>query len=103
VITTSLLRAELLRIAGRFKDSEDRAFRACVAEDAGERDAAEAERQEAAGDFWAAGRDLGELLLLLLRQASDHYPDAVRDYLLDLLKPELQSLARAVARLEARQ
>jgi hypothetical protein len=98
----SLLRADLVRIAERFAEADRRAWEAATTADREGREAAEDERREAAGAFWAAGRELAELLLLLLRHAADHQPDAVRAYLADMLRPELEPLARAIARLEGR-
>ncbi len=102
----SVVRAELARIAERFGDADRRAKAAGVAVAFGagtvaEREAAEAERQDAAGDFWAASSDLADLLLLL-RYALAHQPDALRLYLAEALRPELGPLAEAVAGLEAR-
>ncbi len=82
----SLLRDDLHRIAERFREADARAFRAAVAEAAGERDQADAEKAEAAGDFWAATAEAADLLLLLLRLALKHRPDALRAYLVDALR-----------------
>ena len=96
------MRADLNGIAERFAAANDRAHRAAVTEDAAGLAAAEDERFEVAGEFWAAGQELGDLLMLLLRHALDHRPDALRMYLTEALKPELQPLAAAVAKLEGR-
>ncbi len=103
----SIVRAELARIAQRFEAADRRAKAAGVAVAFGagtvaDREAAEAERRDAAGESWAAESDLADLLLLLLRHARRHQPDALRDLLADVLRPELAPLAEAVARLEAR-
>src|SRR5262249_39523235 len=95
----SLLRAELAQITARFEAADRSAKRAAVLED---REAAESERREAAGDFWAAEVDLAELLLMLLRLAFRHQPHALCRYLSNALAPELEPLAGALAKLEAR-
>jgi hypothetical protein len=93
----SLVRADLGAIAERFDAADRRARRAASIP---EREAAEAERREVAGDFWAAGEDLADLLLLLLRYARRHRPDALAAALAEALRPELAPLTEAVARLE---
>jgi hypothetical protein len=93
----------LARIAERFDAADRRAKRAAVLGDATDREAAEAERREIAGDFWAAGEDLADLLLLLLQYAIEHHPDALRLYLTEALRPELEPIVEALAQLEARQ
>ncbi len=90
----SLLREDLRAIVQRFAEADRRAHEAAVSEKAGEREQAEAERREAEGDFWAAGRDVAELFLFLLRFASEYHPDALRVYLVGVLRPELEALAR---------
>jgi hypothetical protein len=97
---TSLIRAELARIGGRFDAADRRAKQASTIED---REVAEEERREAAGDFWAAEADLADFLLLLLRVALRHQPDALTRYLVQALRPELESLADVLARMEVRQ
>jgi hypothetical protein len=99
----SLLRADLLRVAERFQEASDTAWRAAVAVDAGARDAAEEERWAAAGAFHAAREELADLGLLLLRHALELRADAVRLYLSEALRPELQALAAAIVELEGRQ
>jgi hypothetical protein len=96
----SILRAELAKIAERFEAADGRARQAAVIED---REAAEWERREAAGDFWAAGHDLADLLLLLFRYASTHQPDALRAYIVALLRPKLDPIVETIATREARQ
>jgi hypothetical protein len=94
----SLVQAELTRIAERFAAASSAAWRATVAEDTGQRDAAEGERQEAAGEFFAAGLALADLLLLLLRQAAEHRAPALCLHLLKLLAGDPDAL-RALGRL----
>jgi hypothetical protein len=94
-----LLRAELARIAERFEQAERRAKSASTIED---REAAESERREAEGDFWAVTADLADLLLLLFRHAITHQPDALRAYIVALLRPELDPMAEAIANLEGK-
>jgi hypothetical protein len=101
--SASLLRDDLLRIAERFQAASDTAWRAAVAGDADAREAAESKRREAAGEYHAAREALADLGLLLLRHALELRPDAVRLYLLEALKPELQAFARAIVELEGRQ
>jgi hypothetical protein len=95
----SLVRADLARIADRFEQADRRARRA---QTIAAYEQAEAERRDAEGEFWAAGSDLADLLLLLLRYALHHEPDALRLYLAEVLRPELEPLAETLARLEAR-
>ena len=89
-IPVPAVRADLARIADRF-ESADRKVRG--ARTATDREQAEAERREADAEFFAAGRELADLLLLLFRYAMYHQPDALRLYLVELLRPELESLA----------
>jgi hypothetical protein len=93
----SAVRADLERIAERYAAADRRACRAQSIEDY---DAAEAERREIAGEFWAAGSELADLLLLLLRHALQHQPDALRLYLAEALRPELGPITAALANLE---
>ncbi len=97
--TSAGLRVDLLRVAERFETADRRARTAAMLTD---REAAEAERREAAGEFHAGGSDLADLLLLLLRMAARHEPDALRTALVELLRPELAPLVSALARLEGR-
>ena len=96
---TDGVRAELGHIADRFEQADARARKAQTIEDY---EAAEAERREANGDFWAAESDLAELGLMLLRLALKHNPEAVRLYLAEALRPELETLAAAIAKMEGR-
>ncbi len=103
----SAVRAELARIAGRFEDADRRARAARAAAACGGQvpqsaAAAEAERDGAAAEFWAAGEDLAQLLLLLLRYAAKHQPQALTAALAEALKPELDGLADAIVKVEAR-
>lgn len=95
--TSSLLCAELGRIADRF-DAAERLARHSRSQI--EREAAEAARLDALGEHWAASMDLADLLLLLVRKAMQHRPDALRTYLVDLLRPELEPISEALIRLE---
>src|SRR5258707_403575 len=95
----SLLRAELTQIAERFAAADCRVKRPTTIEDC---EAPETERREGAGDFWAASADLADLLLLLFRYATAHQPDALRAHIVALLRPELDPIAEAVAKLESR-
>jgi hypothetical protein len=93
----SLVRADLGRITDRFEQAGRRAQRAQTIADY---DDADAERCEIAGEFWAAEEDLAQLVLMLLRIALRHQPEALRMYLADALAPELDGLADAIVRLE---
>src|SRR5262249_35803481 len=106
----SPLRRELAAITHRYEAADQRAKRAQTVED---RDLAEEEKREAAGDFWAAERDLAELQLLLLRLAFRLQPAALGQSLyraLDLhflnladqFTREQREQAEAVASLEVR-
>jgi hypothetical protein len=95
----SLVRGEIAAITERFEAADRRAKRAATLAD---REQAEAERREANGDFWAAGEDLADLLLLLVRYAITHRPEALRAYLADVLRPELEPILDAVVKLEAK-
>jgi hypothetical protein len=95
----SLLRQELAEIADRFEAADRRAKRASTIP---AREEAEAERRAALGEHWQAESELAELCLLLLRLALRHQPDALRLYLADALRPELEPLVQAVARMEGR-
>jgi hypothetical protein len=94
----SLVRAELAQIAARFEAADHRAKRAAALED---REAAEWERLEAAGDFWACESDLAHLFLLLIRTCLRHEPAALALYLAEALRSELEPLATALAKLES--
>jgi hypothetical protein len=89
----------LARIAARFEEADRRTRHAQTLAD---REDAEAERREANGAFRAAGKDLGELFLLLFRHALAHRPEALQMYLADALRPELAPVLEALAKLEVR-
>jgi hypothetical protein len=93
------LRSELAAIAARFEAANQRAWQATTIED---RNAAEAERLEAEGDFWVGEADIADLLLLLFRITLRHQPDALRHYVAAALRPHLDEITMAIARLEAR-
>lgn len=93
----SLVQSELSRIADRF-DAANRLLR--QAKSTEDREFAEAMRRDAAGQFWAFGQELADLLLLLIRMALSHRRDALGSYLADALRPELAPIVAAVARLE---
>jgi hypothetical protein len=90
--------AELSRLTELFEAADTRAKRAANITD---REQYEAERSEVMEDFHACNRDLADLFLLLLRKAVDHDREAVRVYLVSLLRPELSELADNIARMEA--
>jgi hypothetical protein len=89
-IPVPAVRSDLASIADRF-DAADRKARG--ARTAADRERAEADRRAADAEFYAAGRQLADLLLLLFRYAIHHHPDALRLYLVELLRPELEQLA----------
>jgi hypothetical protein len=97
---TSLLRADLQRLAEKFHAAGDAAHRAAVALDLGARNDAEDLRLDLQGEYHAATNELADLLLMLLRHALDHRPEALTLYLAEALRPELEPLAEAVAGLE---
>jgi hypothetical protein len=93
------LHEELSRIAERFEAVDQRAKRATTIQD---REAAERERLEAAGDYAAAEMAMADLLLMLVRLALRHQPDALAQYLARALRCELEPIADAIIRLESR-
>ena len=95
----SAVAAELNRIIDRFQEAEGRAKAAATIAD---REAAADERDEAAGQFWSAEQALADVLLLMLRTAMRHRPEELKAYLVDLLRPELEPIIDALARMEAR-
>jgi hypothetical protein len=95
----SLIRAELEQIANQYEAADRRAKRAATIP---VREAAEDERREAEGDFWAAGEQLADLFLLMIRHCKQYRPDILQLYLAELLRPELEPLAQAIIRMEAR-
>jgi hypothetical protein len=94
----SILRAELVRFCERAVAAERRAQRATTIAD---REAAEWERLEAAGDFWKLETELADLFLMLFRFALRHQREALTAYLANALRPELEPLADLLAKLEA--
>jgi hypothetical protein len=93
----SAVRLEIADIADRFAAADLRMKTAATFAD---REQAEAERREANGDFWAAEEDLADLLLLLLRYTLVHRPDALRFYLTEALRPELEAIIEIIAKQE---
>jgi hypothetical protein len=91
--------AELTALAERAEAAARQARAALAIPD---RAAAEFARDEAAGEFWAFRRGLGDLFVLLLRYGLEYHPDALAAYLSDALASELGPLAEAVVRLEGR-
>jgi hypothetical protein len=71
---------------------------------------AAAELESLATEFFCLSYELGETLFFLLRHAIDKQPGELRGLLMDflgphilkLIRPELESLAQAVAKLERR-
>jgi hypothetical protein len=94
-----LIRAEIDAIVDRFDAADQAAKRAATLED---REAAEAAREDVEADLYALGEDLADLLLLLIRYASTHRREALEMYLAELLRPQLDAMARSIATLEAR-
>lgn len=103
----SLVRRELGRIRGRWEAADKKAYAASVAIAFGasagaEREAAEAERDDAAGELFGLESDLADLLLLLLRLARRHRPEALADSLSEAMGEELDTFAREIAHARAR-
>ncbi len=100
----SAVRDELAAICDRFAAGEKRLHQAQTmpAIDRAQIAAAHAECDEAKGDFWAAGQQLADLLLLLWRYAIRHQPDALRDLVKQIIGPLVTPIAQAVAKLERR-
>ena len=95
----SLIRAELARLGEQFESADRRAKRATTIAD---RELAEADRQDAQGEFFAAGQELADLLLLLLRYGLRHRREALCSYLVEAMRDELEPIAETIARLENR-
>jgi hypothetical protein len=93
------IRSQLNAIAERYAIADRRAKQALTMQD---RAAAEWERLEAAGDYTAAEMDLAGFLLLLFRTALRHQPDALRQYLVRAIRPELDAITETIAYLEGR-
>ena len=93
------LRGEIAALTARFEAADQRMKRAATIE---VREAAEAERREAAGDCWANEADLADLLLLLLRICLRHQPAALEQYLVTALRSHLDEITLTIAQLESR-
>jgi hypothetical protein len=65
-----------------------------------DRELAEAQRRQARGEIWRAGTDLAELFLLLFRSCRRYQSGALATALVEVLRPELEPLFDAAARLE---
>jgi hypothetical protein len=102
----SLVRQEIQRIAERFEQAERRVkeVRRIAATKPDEETCKDAlaELDDALGEFRASGEELADLLLLGFRYARDYRPDALRQIMVDALRPELEAITDALARLEAR-
>jgi hypothetical protein len=92
-------RSEIEAFVARYQAAKERAARAATLAD---REAAEAERREAEGDFWLLETNLADLFLLLFRLAVQHEPAAVADSVKKVLRPELNALADGIVKLEGR-
>jgi hypothetical protein len=82
----SVVRAEFERITALYEEA-DRLRR--EADTLAGREEGEQRRWQADAQFWAAGAELGGLLLLMLRFAVAHHGDALAHHLTDLLAPGL--------------
>ncbi len=100
--TRSLVRAEIARITGRFECADARMKRAQAMSDPDEVQAADAEKREAAADFWGAADGLADLFLLMLRYAAEHRPEQLCQALARGMRGELLPITEAVARMEKR-
>jgi hypothetical protein len=107
------LRKVLRELTLRWEAADKKAWHAMVAlQDPEKRKEAECERYEVELEFWKLSLELGDLLILLVRCCMDD--DDLRRHLtsrlLELLapeiremfRPELESLAQAISRLERR-
>jgi hypothetical protein len=95
-----LVCAELRRILERFDAADKCAWQARVMGQAGECDTAEAERRDAAGDYWAACMALADLGLLLMRHMLDYRREELHQYMNDVLAPDFAELADAIVATE---
>jgi hypothetical protein len=91
------LRAHLAGLLARFEAADQRLQESIVT---GERTEAEAAALEATGEYWEASREIADLLLLLLRHAMRHHRDVLHEFIVNLLRPQLNELADALYRLE---
>jgi hypothetical protein len=82
------------RIADHFEQADRNACRAQTIEEFADW---EEERREYAGRLWAAEEELAQLTLLQLRIAFQHQPDALRQWLIAALRPEIEPIADATA------
>jgi hypothetical protein len=85
------LRADILRLAELFEDADRRLKRAQTLTDHVE---ATTEWLAAQEQLYVAGSWLADFLLLLLRYARRYQPDALRMYLRESLREELEAMAR---------
>jgi hypothetical protein len=91
------LRAHLAGLLARFEAADQRAR---AEHDPDARGDAEAAALEATGEHWEASREIADLLLLLLRHAMRHHRDVLHEFIVNLLRPQLNELADALYRLE---
>lgn len=95
---------ELARIQDRFEQADRRLMRAGTYFDDADKEQAEVDRREAAGDHHAAAMQLADLCLRLIRYAVEYRPEALALHLTPIVRkivePELRALAEAVARQE---
>lgn len=98
----SIVRAEIARITERFEAADARLKGAQAMSNPEEARAAEAEKREAAADFWAAADGLADLFLLMLRYAAEHRPEQLCQALAGGMRAELGPITDAVAKLERR-
>jgi hypothetical protein len=78
-------------------DEADQAVAASQAASAdADREKANRARLEAEGCIWALQHDLSDLLFMLLRCAVEHEPRRLRDYLMELLAPEVGLLVKEI-------
>jgi hypothetical protein len=96
------IRANIDAAASRFLAADAAVRRAEVLGDDAARVEALAARTLALGEFCLAGRDVADLAVLLLRYAFEFDRDTLRLILVEALRPELEPIADAIARLEAR-
>jgi hypothetical protein len=93
----SVVARELGRIAAKSESSSRRASRAAALTGECDLDAL-AEAREANAEFWAVGMAMADLLLLFFRCGLRHRREELSAYLYDVLRPEFEAMAAAVAR-----